>query len=119
MAKKPGNPNLYKGMPSLNPNGRPKGSKNKTTENIRKAYQQLTEDNLDNMTVWLAQIAAEDPKQAMELMIKLSEYVIPKLARQEITGNDGADLFSNVKFEFGPDVNDTDARDFDLEDYTE
>ncbi len=40
---KRGNPNLYKGMPSLNPNGRPKGAMNKTTENIRKAYQQLTE----------------------------------------------------------------------------
>lgn len=108
---KPGNPNLYKGMPALNPNGRPKGAKNKTTENIRKAYQQLTEDNLENMTIWLSQIAADDPKQAMEMMIKLSEYVIPKLARQEITGNDGADLFSNVKFEFGPDINDTEARD--------
>ena len=106
--KRAGNPNLYKGGPALNPHGRPKGAKNKTTENIRKAYQQLTEDNLENMTIWLSQIAAEDPKQAMEMMIKLSEYVIPKLARQEITGNDGADLFSNVKFEFGPDVNSDD-----------
>ena len=104
--KRAGNPNLYKGGPSLNPNGRPKGAKNKTTENIRKAYQQLTEDNLENMTIWLSQIAAEDPKQAMEMMIKLSEYVIPKLARQEITGNDGADLFSNVKFELCTDIND-------------
>ena len=26
-----GNPNLYKGMPALNPNGRPKGSMNKYT----------------------------------------------------------------------------------------
>lgn len=103
--KKAGNPNLYKGMPSLNPNGRPKGAKNKTTENIRKAYQQLTEDNLDNMTVWLAQIAADDPKQALEMMIKLSEYVIPKLARQEITGQDGEDLFKNVSFDFGPNIN--------------
>ncbi len=103
--KKPGNPNFHKGMEPLNPHGRPKGAKNKTTENIRKAYQQLTEDNLDNMTLWLSQIAADDPKQAMEMMIKLSEYVIPKLARQEITGNDGADLFSNVKFDFGPDIN--------------
>ena len=116
MDQKPkrGNPNLYKGMPSLNPNGRPKGAMNKTTENIRKAYQQLTEDNLDNMTTWLAQIAADDPKQAMEMMIKLSEYVIPKLARTEVTGNDGADLFSNVRFDFGPDVN-SDERDQETE----
>tara|TARA_R100000951_G_scaffold115188_1_gene122471 strand:+ start:335 stop:604 length:270 start_codon:yes stop_codon:yes gene_type:complete len=87
---------------------------NKTTENIRKAYQQLTEDNLDNMTAWLAQIAADDPKQAMEMMIKLSEYVIPKLARTEVTGNDGADLFKNVSFDFGPDVN-SDERDQETE----
>ncbi len=103
--KKPGNPNFHKGMPSPNPHGRPKGAKNKTTENIRKAYQQLTEDNLENMTIWLSQIAADDPKQAMEMMIKLSEYVIPKLARQEITGQDGEDLFKNVSFDFGPDIN--------------
>lgn len=111
---KRGNPNLYKGMPSLNPNGRPKGAKNKTTENIRKAYQQLTEDNLENMTAWLAQIAADDPKQAMEMMIKLSEFVIPKLARTELTGDNGDDLFKNIKFEFGPDVN-SDERDQTLE----
>ena len=103
--RKPGNPNFHKGMPSANPNGRPKGAKNKTTENIRKAYQQLTEDNLENMTIWFSQIAADDPKQAMEMMIKLSEYVIPKLARQEITGQDGEDLFKNVSFDFGPDIN--------------
>jgi hypothetical protein len=42
----------------------------------------------------------------MELMLKLSEYIIPKLARQEITGQDGEDLFKDIKFQFGPDVND-------------
>jgi hypothetical protein len=71
----------------------------------------LTENNLDNMTTWLAQIAADDPARAMEMMIKLSEYVIPKLARQELTGQDGDALFNNIKFEFGPDINSQDNRD--------
>lgn len=95
---------------SGNPNGRPKGAKNKKTEAIRLAYQKLTEDNLENMTRWLSQIAADDPAKAMDMMLRLSEYIIPKLARTELTGNDGDDLFKNIKFEFGPDINDTDER---------
>lgn len=95
---------------SGNPNGRPKGAKNKKTEAIREAYQKLTENNLDNMTIWLSQIASEDPAKAMDMMLRLSEYIIPKLARTELTGNDGDDLFKNIKFEFGPDINDDQNR---------
>ncbi|MCP3697261.1 MAG: hypothetical protein GY920_01655 [Aliivibrio sp.] len=95
---------------SGNPNGRPKGSQNKNTREIRDAYQRLVENNLENMTLWLTRIASEDEEKAMEIMLKLSEYVIPKLARQEVTGADGEDLFKNVKFEFGPDINDEEKR---------
>ena len=95
---------------SGNPNGRPKGAQNKTTKEIREAYQRLVEGNLDNMSLWLARIASEDEEKAFDLMLKLSEYVIPKLARQEVTGADGEDLFKNVKFEFGPDINDPENR---------
>ena len=95
---------------SGNPNGRPKGAQNKNTREIREAYQRLVENNLDNMTLWLTRIASEDEEKAMEIMLKLSEYVIPKLARQEVTGADGEDLFRNVKFEFGPDINDEENR---------
>ncbi len=102
--------NLWKPGQSGNPAGRPKGTKNIATKQIREAYQKLTEDNLDNMSMWLAQVAADNPEKAMDLMLKLSEYIIPKLARQEITGTDGEDLFKNVKFEFGPDVNNEDER---------
>lgn len=96
--------------------GRPKGSKNKQTQAIRKAYQELVEGNLENLNVWLATVAEKDPKEAFEMMIKLSEYVIPKLARTEMTGADGEDLFKNIKFDFGPDINDTKGRtDFDID----
>jgi hypothetical protein len=96
----------WRGPEDQRSNGRPKGSPNKVTMEIREAYQRLVEGNLENMTTWLTQVAADDPEKAFDLMIKLSEYVIPKLARQEVTGADGEDLFKNVKFEFGPDIND-------------
>jgi hypothetical protein len=98
------------GDENINRAGRKPGSQNRATKQIREAYQKLTEDNLDNMTIWLSQIASEDPAKAMDMMLRLSEYIIPKLARQEVTGQDGKDLFQNIKFQFGPDINDTDNR---------
>lgn len=99
------------GDPNINREGRGKGTPNKVTRDIRQAYQNLVEMNLDNMTQWLAAVAAESPEKAMDLMLKLSEYIIPRLARQEVTGSDGSDLFKNVRFNFGPDINDENERE--------
>lgn len=101
----------WKGPIEKRNTGRKHGSKNKVTQNIRKAYQDLVENNLDNMSQWIAQIAYDDPKQAMDIMIRLSEYVIPRLARTELTARDGEDLFKDLKFNFGPSVNDLEGRD--------
>lgn len=95
----------WKGPEHLaNRNGRPKGLRNKTTVAIREAYQNLVEMNLENMSLWIGQVAADNPEKAVDLMIKLSEYVIPKLARTEVTGANGEDLFKDLKFEFGPSI---------------
>ena len=64
--------------------GRPKGAINHTTKNIKEAYQKLIENNLDNMQNWLNQIAEDDPAKAINILMGLSEYVVPKLARAEI-----------------------------------
>ena len=87
-----------------NRKGRLLGSKNKNTQLIREAYQKLTEDNLLNMSMWIQQIAADNPEKAFKLMLEMSEFILPKLARTELTGQDGSDLFANLKFEFGPSV---------------
>jgi hypothetical protein len=81
--------------------GRGKGTPNKSTAEIREAYQKLVDDNLDNMKIWLERVAEDDPNKALDMMLKLSEYFIPKLARQELTGADGKDLFKDIRFEFG------------------
>lgn len=96
---------VWRGPENLaNRNGRPPGAKNKNTELIRIAYQKLTEDNLQNMSLWIQQIAADNPEKAFKLMLEMSEFVLPKLNRTELTGQNGDDLFANLKFEFGPSV---------------
>ena len=64
--------------------GSRKGIPNKTTAEIRNAFQMLVEDNLDNMKVWLSDVAQEDPERALEIMLKMAEYIVPKLSRTEV-----------------------------------
>jgi len=69
--------------------GRPKGMPNKATGKVREAIAELLERNAGNMDRWLNEVADKDPYKALDLMQKLSEYHIPKLARTEVTGRDG------------------------------
>ena len=85
----------------INRNGRPRGSKNKITEEIREAFQMVLENKLPDLERWLQQTAQEDPAKAIDLLLKLSNRFLPELSRQELTGADGADLFKNLKFNFG------------------
>ena len=93
---------------SGNPNGRPKGSANRITAELREAFAMLLENNLAEYEIWLARVAETNPEKALDLAIKISERFIPALARTEVTGKDGADLFKNVKFKFGPDGENSD-----------
>jgi len=57
---------------------------NKTTKEIREAYQMLVENNLPKMSDWLNQVANEDPAKALDIIHKFSDYLLPKLNRTEI-----------------------------------
>jgi hypothetical protein len=56
----------------------------------------LLERNAENMDRWLTTVAEGDdtrgikpaPDKALDIMQKMAEYHIPKLARTEVTGND-------------------------------
>jgi hypothetical protein len=69
---------MFKSGQSGNPNGRPKGGENKVTTEIRQAYADLIHGNLDNITLWLQEVAERDPQKAIDLLIKLSPFVLPK-----------------------------------------
>jgi hypothetical protein len=84
---------------SGNPAGKPKGAVNKTSNKIREAFQKLIEDNLENMTIWLMQVAADDPKAALDIMSKLGEYTTPKLARVE-TKHEIDEGITKIELEF-------------------
>lgn len=68
--------------------GRKGGTQNRITRDIKEAYRQLIEDNISNLTKWMERIAAKDPEKAIKILSELSEYVIPKLARTDITSGD-------------------------------
>jgi len=78
------NPAWEKGK-SGNPAGRPKGIANNSTEKIKNAYTQLIEGNLENIQMWLNDTAAEDPARALDFLIKLSPFVIPRKQQSDIT----------------------------------
>ena len=95
----------------INRAGRPKGSKNKITEEIREAFQMVLENKLPDLERWLQQTAQEDPAKAIDLLLKLSNRFLPELSRQELTAADGEDLFKSLKFNFNtPDKEEDDSK---------
>jgi hypothetical protein len=76
---------MFKPGQSGNPNGRPKGQTNNSTERIKEAYTNLLEGNLPNIQNWLNMVAAEDPARALDFLMKLSPFVVPKKQQNDIT----------------------------------
>ena len=60
--------------------GRKKGSTNTTTKNVRKAFNELVEGNLENIQSDLDSLA---PKDRLRFLIDLSAFVLPKLKQTE------------------------------------
>lgn len=69
---------------SGNPNGRPKGAKTASSEKVKQFYLELLDGNLENIQRWLNQTAHEDPAKALDFLLKLSPFVIPKKTETDI-----------------------------------
>jgi hypothetical protein len=75
---------MFKRGESGNPEGRPKGAKDKAQADIKQAYQSLIEGNLSNIEKWLNEVATKDPGRAIDLMLRLSDFILPKLKAVEL-----------------------------------
>ena len=71
----------FKKGQSGNPNGRPKGSPNNDTSLVKEAYIQIINSNLENVNDWVEEVGRTNPLQAIKLILKMSDYVLPKLSR--------------------------------------
>jgi hypothetical protein len=50
-----------------------------TASRLRYALSELVALNIDNINVWIQQVAAQSPKAAIELMLELAQFSLPKL----------------------------------------
>lgn len=78
--------------------GRKAGTPNKATAGIRGQIHKFLELGVDRFTDAIDELP---PTEYIEVYLKLIEYGLPKLARTEITGNDGNELQINVTIDRG------------------
>lgn len=94
-----------------NPKGRPAGSPNKSTSMAREAIARFVDGNTDKMQGWLEQVATgvqdeetgkwlvpPNPEKAFAMLQSVVEYHVPKLARQELVGDEKAPVKIQVSW---------------------
>ena len=77
--------------------GRTKGTPNKATQEVRNLFEQLVRDNLPQLQ---KDLAALEPYQRVNALIKLSQFIVPKPTETNLSINSPED-FQRVVFEFG------------------
>lgn len=77
-----------KGLPKSG-GGNRAGIPNKATADGRRAIAAFVDGNAHRLVGWLDRVSDENPAKAFELFQSVVEYHIPKLARTELTGQDG------------------------------
>jgi uncharacterized protein YeeX (DUF496 family) len=68
----------------INRSGRPVGALNRSTEQMKLNLARATNNTLNYLSEDLEKIRKKDPEKAIELALKLMEYMIPKLSRTEV-----------------------------------
>jgi hypothetical protein len=78
--------------------GRPKGTQNKEAKAIREAFAKLLEGKMEDVEGWLDEIRENDPAKAFDLMLKMTDFILPKLKAVETTINTEEGI-SSIKIE--------------------
>jgi hypothetical protein len=84
-----------------NPNGRPKGTSNKVTTDLRQWVNLIIDNNREQLE---KDFDALEPKERWQLIEKLMQYVIPK-KREEEPGEADATRSEIIKRLFGKNSN--------------
>lgn len=95
--------------------GRKRGDPNKITTAVRKALALVYEHRVDDLSKWIQETAEgfdaihfladgtechyleRNPAKAAELMVRVAEYFVPKLAATQLTGADGEKLSVSIQ----------------------
>ena len=76
--------------------GRPKGIPNKTTTEIKEAFQMLLEDNLPTLQ---RDISSLEPKERVKFMLDLASFIIPKMKSVDLK-----DKKETILIDFSEDI---------------
>lgn len=72
--------------------GRKKGVKNRADAALRAQFEFFLTHASEDIVKLFDQLKAENPKQALDAIRDYAEFVLPKLARTELTGKNGGDF---------------------------
>lgn len=86
---------LYKKGESGNPNGRPKGSRNRSTEEMRELIKKVVDNNLENLENDLSRMS---PANRWTIIQKLSQYFMPTLSKTDNQNNNSGELNITIKY---------------------
>lgn len=63
--------------------GRPKGTPNKMTKDLRDFFKSFLDKNTDKVQSLFDQVAKDNPSKALDIFFKVSEYIVPRLRQIE------------------------------------
>jgi hypothetical protein len=83
----------FKGVQNLN--GRPPGSKNSNTAEIRERFNMLVQNNIDKLQKDIADL---EPFQRIKIILELAKFILPTLKSIELTPppEEKAEIFNSV-----------------------
>lgn len=102
-----------KGLPRAIGAGRRSGTPNKATSEFKEAVADLITLNQSKLQTWLDDVAKDDPAKAFDLLIKMMEFVIPKLSRTEYKDPE-REAVTQVNVQFVNPVNYTPAEAYKM-----
>lgn len=84
---------MARGIPFKEGNkGKPKGAISKVTKVNQQFWQLILDGEADNITASLKDVRKDSPTDYLKIILNMTEFVMPKLARTELTGKDGDQL---------------------------